>query len=363
MRGLWVEALGEDPALDSVQGIDRLIGYAVDNRITDLYLQVFRGGRCWFEYPGSFFETPDNDLPETSPLQYCLEQAESNSLRVHAWINCLNFGTDVSAEVREALEAKTLQCDSRGSSILKYAGYAHPDIENNAGVTVDTPGIWLDPASTESVTLIVELVDHLLATYPIFTGIHLDYIRYPYFVPVRPSSAVSWGMDFGYSEESRSRFEADSGIVAAFDWDRTRGFLLQDYESSLAWDNWRRENVNRILRDIKKILPVQKLLSVAAVAFADRAYLSAFQDWRYWMSERLVDAVCLMSYTGDDRLFRYLVTQAAPYQDSGVALLAGIGAYKVQNMAQLEGQIETAYHAGAAGTVLFSYRNLLLKSW
>jgi len=59
-----------------------------------------------------------------------------------------------------------------------------------------------------------------------------------------------------------------------------------------AWDNWRRHQVNTFVEGVYGL--VRQLnpsldFSVAVIAWADRAYLSSFQDWRRWLDEGSVD--------------------------------------------------------------------------
>src|SRR6185295_11181083 len=103
-------------------------------------------------------------------------------------------------------------------------------------------------------------------------------------------------------------------------------FPIADDETAERWDAWRRDQVSRYLPEIKSRLRAGQKLSVAALAYADRAYLSAFQDWRGWLADGAVDRVCLMSYSPDDRLFGHLVRQAAACCEADRSrLYAGVG--------------------------------------
>jgi uncharacterized lipoprotein YddW (UPF0748 family) len=206
-------------------------------------------------------------------------------------------------------------------------------------------------------------VAELLQAYPELSGVHLDFFRYPYLLPMKPSSRIRVGSEFGYGTDSLQRFAKECGIDDAFERDAHGALHPRSDEISLRWDSWRREQIERYLPGIRERLSAGQKLSVACLAWSDRAYLTSYQNWRRWLERGMLDVACLMAYSADDELFSYLVRQAAAFQSDRAALIAGIGAYLLRNVAQLQRQLEIAHECGAAGSVLFSYENVKRLGW
>ena len=162
-----------------------------------------------------------------------------------------------------------------------------------------TPGLYLDPAAPGVADWLVALFGELVTRYPALAGLHLDYIRYPDVLPFTPGSRFGVGLDFGYGEPSRARFAQETGKRAPFE---------SSIENADAWDDWRRERVSALVREIARTARAQHpgiALSAAVWSHADRAYLAIQQDWRAWLEEGSLDFAVPMAYTRDDRLLRY----------------------------------------------------------
>jgi len=186
--------------------------------------------------------------------------------------------------------------------------------------------------------------------------VHFDYVRYPYAVPNVPGSRYSNGLDFGYGERSVARFRAETGL-SAFD-------AKDDPAVAQRWDDWRREQLDQFLRQVRgqvKRLRRNVALSAALLAWPDRAYLSAYQDWRLWLEEGLLDHGIVMNYNRDSHLARYISRQAVAFRGRS-KLFVGLGAYALLDQPDLLAlQVRDARQQGADGVVLFSYDNLLKR--
>lgn len=347
---LWVPCEGSRRVLDDPSRIPALLADARALGATDLFVQVYRGGRAWFS--SSIADaTPHRAaraLGGIDPLARLLADSHAAGLRVHAWMNALSLSTRRDAPILARLGPDAVMVDRRGRSVLDY-----PDLDvpppDRGWYRMGTPQVWLDPAAPSVGTTLAALVAELLARYPQLDGVHLDYIRHPDVLPFIPGSRFGVGLDFGYGAASRARFERESGVAAPF------GDSLANADR---WDEWRRERVTEVVRRVVSAARAAKPeveTSAAVWAYADRAYLALFQDWRGWLDLGLLDFAVPMAYTRDDRLLRYL-TRSALGGVGGERVWIGLGAWLFADApARARAQLELVRSLAPPGVSLFSY--------
>lgn len=352
-RGIWVEAQSDARPLDSRAAIAKLVQTAVAYSVSDLYAQVYRGGYCWFRtFYGEHAQTDDAKL---DPLLELLEIASKHNIRVHGWVNALNLGVNHSKNVAERLDAQSAQCDSLTRPIC---GAPKPPCPEALGSMIDTPGLWLDPSDPIVQNHLNRVVEELIGSYPGLHGLHLDFIRYPYFIPTRPASWIACGIEAGYGKGAISRFKQESGVSEPFLYDAAIGMHAVDEKIGLVWDKWRRDQVTAIVKRAKGLLRKGQRLSVAGICWPDRAYQNAMQDWPSWLRYGLIDDLALMAYTSDETLFSRLIGYAKTDCPADGRVLAGIGLYKLADQASFRRLIRHAESALADGVVCFSYGEL-----
>jgi uncharacterized lipoprotein YddW (UPF0748 family) len=350
-RGLWVPCEGSQRVLEHAERAGELIDAARALGATDLFVQVYRGGRAWF----------DSDLADAEPWQRArtaaggdslaalIGRAHAAGLRVHAWVNVLSLAGNAKAPLLAALGRDAALVDQDGRSVLDYPGFdVPPPLRRH--VRMGTPAVWLDPAAPGVAARLIETFAQLLTRYPELDGLHLDYIRYPDVLPFSPGSRFGVGLDFGHGPKSRARFRAETGLEAP-----RPPFQLGNADR---WDEWRRDQVTTLVRGIADAARRARpgvVVSAAVWAWADRAYLSIGQDWRRWLEDGLLDFAVPMAYTRDQRLFRYQAESLAR-APQGAHTWIGIGAWLFANEpAGAALQVEVARRAGAAGDALFSW--------
>lgn len=353
--GLWVEATGEGAALVSETALDTCLMHAERFGVSDLFIQVYREGRSWFD--SRYADTEPFQAARRAgydPLDKLIRKAASAAMRVHAWINVFNLGANAQAPILKDLGSQALQLDNAGRSVESYCANSSTEF------SLDAPKYWLDPLHVQVHERLCALVGELLAQYPDLSGLHLDYIRYPYVLPIKPSSRVQVGFDFGYQPSSLSQFEKAQGRMGLF---VEKGGRLApiDERISLAWDQFRRQAISKYVRDFRAKLRSGQTLSIAAMPWPERAFYTAFQNWRTWLLEDSINVACLMAYTADDEHFGHFLRQARSFEGKNSKLWGGIGAYLLADREQLERQIALASKLSAA-PVIFSYRNVL-KYW
>jgi uncharacterized lipoprotein YddW (UPF0748 family) len=347
---LWVPCEGSRRVLDDPARIPALLADARALGASDLFVQVYRGGRAWFASSLADSE-PMRAARERSgvdPLAQLLAEAHAAGLRVHAWVNVLSLANTRDTAILRRLGRGAVQVDRRGRSVLDYPDFELP-APDRAWYRMGTPQLWIDPAAPGVAETMAAVFGELVARYPTLDGVHLDYIRHPDVIPFVPGSRFGVGIDFGYGEASRARFQSETGLVAPF------GETLANADR---WDEWRRERVTEVVvRAAAAARAVRPDIEVSAAvwAYADRAYLALYQDWRGWLESGLVDFAVPMAYTRDDRLFRYLA-RASLGGVGGERVWIGVGAWLfATEPARARAQLELARGLHPAGVALFSY--------
>jgi len=352
-RGLWVLCEGSQRVLEDPARVERLLRDAAALGATDLFVQVYRGGRAWFD-SSLADDTPYRTTFERTgvdTLQQLLDGAATAGISVHAWVNVLSLSQNADAPIVRDLGRDAVLVDRRGRSLLDYPAFEVPDPDRE-WYRMGTRGVYLDPATPGVADRLARTFAELAERYPGLAGIHLDYIRYPDVLPFIPGSRFGVGLDFGYGAPARAAFRQDTGLEPP----GPGGAPNAD-----RWDDWRRDRVTAVvgaIRDAVRAVRPQIALSAAVASHADRAYLSLFQDWRRWIEDGLIDFAVAMTYTLDDRIFRYQVASFAQGPESD-RIWAGIGAWLfARSPARALDQIAIARRAGIAGEVLFSYDSI-----
>lgn len=352
-RMLWVLAEGAVRVLDDPSRIDALLDEAAALGATDLFVQVYRAGRAWF----------DSDLADATPyravrerfgvdsLALLLERAQQEGLRVHAWVNVLSLARNADAPIVAKLGRDAVLVDRQGRSLLDYPGYDVPQPDRRY-YRMGTPGLYLDPAAPGVAAELVAVFAELLLRYPTLDGLHLDYIRYPDVLPFAPGSRFGVGLDFGYGAPTRERFATETGRSAP---------LGDSLRNANAWDAWRRDKISELVAEIAETAERARPgveLSAAVWTYADRAYLVLGQDWRRWLEEDWLDLAVPMSYTLDTRLLRYMAEHFAGLPE-GERIAVGLGSWLFAS--RPEGaveQLEVLEGAGVRHVALFSYDSI-----
>jgi uncharacterized lipoprotein YddW (UPF0748 family) len=339
-RALWVLAEGAHRTLEADERIDALIERAVQIGVTDLFVQLHRGGRSWFASSHAD-DAPHRALQARGdPLRRLVERAHAAHLRVHAWFNCLRVERRDAPPLPE-LGARAVLVDRRGRSLLDYPDQQIPP-PDGAFLQMGTPGYWLDPAEPGVIEHLEATLDDLIAAVPELDGLHLDLIRYPETLPLLPGSRFDAGLDFGYGEAARTRFVREHGA----------------FERGQAWDDFRRARIDELVRRLDARLPPGWEHSAAVIAYADRAYQTMLQDWRRWLEQGWIDFAVAMAYTSDDALLRY---QAGELRGgvAGERVWLGLGSWLlVREPERMARQIEIALAVRPPGVALFSYDSL-----
>ena len=362
-RGIWILAEGNERVLEDATKLPALIANAMGLGVTDLFVQVYRGGRAWYDSEIAD-RTPYDALVEqngSDTLAELIEAAHAEGMRVHAWVNVLSLSLNREAPILAALGREAVLVDRHGRSILDYPGLEVPAPDGDF-YRMGTRGVYLDAAAPGVAERLIATFAELVTRYPGLDGLHLDYVRHPGALPFVPGARFGVGLDFGYGASSRTRFQAETGRSGPYrdpaSPDPTR------LVNANAWDDWRRQKVTDLVAGIGAAARAARpglALSAAVNSYADRAYLSLAQDWKRWLEEELIDVAIPMIYTVDDRLLRYQAEAfaGAPHAER---IWPGLGSWLfARRPARAIAQIEIARQAGFSSDVLFSYDSIVAE--
>jgi uncharacterized lipoprotein YddW (UPF0748 family) len=350
-RGLWVLAEGSQRVLEQPERVALLLGDAQALGVTDLFVQVHRGGRAWF--PSRYADATPYQAAKAAnggadPLAALIDKARARGLRVHAWVNVLNLAANAQAPILVALGRDAVCVDHKGRSLLDYPEYEVPEPDRGY-YRLGTPAIWLDPAAPGVAERLAATFGELAARYPKLAGIHLDYIRYADALPFVPGSRFGVGLSFGYGEKSRERFRSETGLAAPF------GASLANAD---AWDAWRRAQLSSLVARIAAAVRAAKpgmRVSAAVIPDPERALTVDLQDWRGWLDAGWLDFAVPMHYTRDPLRFGYGV-ELFDALAKRRALWVGIGAWLfASEPAKARTQLDEISASKRLGSAIFSW--------
>jgi len=238
-------------------------------------------------YPWSIYCSGiEGNAPGYDPLEVIIEEAHLRNIRVEAWINPYRVRSD-SVKLPLSLENPASKWIKDGSdNIIKCNG-----------------GIYYNPGKEEVRQLIVNGVKEIVESYEV-DGIHFDDYFYP-------SSDVSIDSK-AYGEDISSGGDLDL-------------------------ENWRRENVNILVRQVysivKEISP-EVVFGISPQGSMDNNYNSQFIDVKKWVQNPgYIDYICPQIYYGflnDNSNFQQVIEEFnSLVTESTVNLYIGLSVYKV----------------------------------
>lgn len=251
-----------------------------------IFLQVRGRGRLI--YPSEVEPMSTEFVPANSgyklsydPLAFAIEECYKRGMTLHAWIVVTPIGNN--------------------KNIQEMPSWAFP--KRHRSSVINYKGHWyMDPSHPATSRHMREIVKELLEKYDV-AGVHLDYIRYP---------------DRAKNFPDKRKFRANGKMTL---------------------DDWRRENINKIVaeiyKEVKRHSPLT-MLSAAVLGTYDNvpglresgwtAYNEAWQDPVAWSKAGTIDFVVPMMYQRGDRFFPFVKEWQKVLT---VPLVVGVGPYMV----------------------------------
>ncbi len=349
--GVWVSVFSKNKVLHSKEAVLKLIDTCDKSGVNQIYLQVYQSGNAYYD-SSDFARNKYEDILKASggidTIEFLLEKAREKNIQVFAWINLLSLGNNDKADILDKFGKDLLTRDQ----FLRISGRSNPNDSDKYYLREEL--LFLEPGDQRVAKYIISVVDEVIRRYPLFSGVHLDYVRYPMTVPFIPGSRFNnQGLSYGYGVKNLERFTDWTKMDPLKDLRSVRDFLV--------WDDWRREQITSLVRRISKKVKEKNpslLVSCAVVPAAERAYSSMFQDWPLWLEEGFVDYVILMNYTFDNQLSKVLVRSALSLRGKG-KVFVGIGLYLMLDPPNLfPEQLRIVSGLKPDGIAIFSYDDL-----
>lgn len=349
-RGIWVSVFSVKKMLYSEQGVRNLIAQCNKAKINEIYLQIFQSGNAYYDSKITDKTKYDQMVASAGldTLDLLLREAGQNKIKVFAWVNILGLGKNEKADI----------LNKYGSSILTRDQHQRPS-KISASTELDKyylreDMIFLEPGDPKVESYMLMIINEIINRYPSFSGIHLDYLRYPSPVPFVPGSRFNkFGLTYGYGSANVERFRDKTGINALD--------TLNNEDEYLAWDNWKRQQVTDLVRKISSLVKVKSpglAVSCAVIPVVERAYSNAFADWSAWLEEGIVDYVVLMSYTKDNQFAKEVVKSSLGHRGKG-RIYIGIGVFLMKDNPDLFfNQFRLITELAPDGIVLYSIDDL-----
>ncbi len=350
-RGIWVSVFAAQKPLYSEKGVADLIAQCKKAKISEIYLQIFQSGNAYYDSKTCDKTKYDQMVAAAGldTLDLLLRQAGENQIKVFAWVNILGLGKNDKADILNKYGKSILTRDQH-RRLSKVFG--NSDELDKYYLREDM--FFLEPGDPKVGRYMLTIINEIINRYPLFSGIHLDYLRYPSPVPFTPGSRFNkFGLTYGYGEANVERFRQETGINTLD--------TLNNEDEYLAWDNWKRQQISDFLRKIYNLVKVKSpdlTVSCAVIPIVERAYHNAFQDWSAWLEEGIVDYVVLMSYSKDSQFVKETVKSALGHRGVG-KIYIGIGAFLMKNNPDLfANQFRLISALGPDGVVIYSIDDL-----
>ena len=321
-QGIWVSVFSVKKALYSKEGVASLISQCKKAKINDIYLQIFQSGNAYYDSKICDKSKYDQMVKAAGldTLDLLLREAQENNINVFAWVNVLSLGSNDKANILAKY----------GNSILTRDQYQRPS-KTASNLEIDKyylkeDMLFLEPGDPKVEEYMLTIVNEIINRYPLLSGIHLDYVRYPSPVPFVPGTRFNkFGLTYGYGPVNVERFREKTGLNCLD--------TLNNEDEYLAWDNWKRQQVTNLVRKISSLVKVKSpglLVSCAVIPVTERAYSNAFSDWSNWLEEGIIDYVVLMSYSKDNQFVKEVVKSGLGHRGQG-KIYVGMGLFLMKN--------------------------------
>lgn len=334
IKGVWFSYLELDTMMsgDFKVEFQNAIKSCKSLFITDIFVHVR-------PFCDALYESEHFPLRQTAAgqgfdaLQFMIDAAHSEGIRLHAWINPYRVSRDSNTEA--------LPQDSPAYKWL------HSEAAEDKANVIICEGIYLNPASAAARRLVIDGVRELMEKYDI-DGVHFD--------------------DYFYPSAAESIDSADYTAYCA------------GAKAPLELYDWRRANVNTLISGVYtaiKFYDKDIVFSISPAASVENNYNNLFADVEAWVESGCVDMLIPQLYFGFDypveeyRFENLLKVWKRVAKKGKTTLVIGLAPYKIgtdtepdreewnNNPTLLKRQTDICYRDDLVrGHIFYSYSSL-----
>ena len=298
ITGVWMSFSELDTMLqgDFKAEFDLAVQNCKTRDITDMFVHV--RPHCDSYYPSEYFPLRASASTQNfDVLEYMISVCHQNGIKFHAWINPYRVKTadsDISV-LPDGNPAKKWLCDENS--------------DNDINVST-VGGVYLNPASSEVRTLIINGIREIIDNYAV-DGIHFD----DYFYPTQDAD-----------------FDAQS--YNAYCLDTTKPLSLDDF---------RRASVNALISGVYTAVKFKDkdiVFSVSPSASITDNYDRYYADVDAWISSKCVDYIIPQLYFGfeyPDSNFKFdklIADWQSIVKNTETRLIIGLAGYKINTQGE-----------------------------
>ncbi|MBR5207492.1 MAG: family 10 glycosylhydrolase, partial [Erysipelotrichaceae bacterium] len=309
--------------------VDEIIDNCLKYHINTIYLHASAFTDAYYDsdyYPTQYVQSEIGAELSYDPLEIVIEKAHQNNIFVEAWINPFRSFDEE--------KMKTVPSSYLVKQWVK---------EGSRNIVFYKDRYYLNPAYEEVHELILNVISEIAKNYNV-DGIHMDDYFYP-----------------DHVDESFDKVD------------------YQKNNSNLSLEDWRRNNVNELVKAIDKTLNKiddDLIFGISPAGNLEYSRDSIFGDVETWVEEGWVDYIAPQIYFGYTNKSKPYAETLSQWNDvvhgTEVQLIVGLGAYKInqvngnsddsewiEDTELLAKQIEDARMTeNYAGYALYSYHSM-----
>lgn len=321
INGVWIATVCniDFPSSDKLDAssligqIDDIVARCAAYGLTDLFLQVRSCSDAMYRselFPSSTYAVPEQgDALPIDILEEFVVRAHACGMRVHAWLNPYRISMPTT-DKNVGWGTGSLAADNP-ARLYPECVVRHSYISGGNSVYA----LYYDPGHPKTVELILDGAEEILQKYDV-DGIHIDDYFYPY------GDAANF---------------ADNASYTAYGQGKNR-------------DDWRRENVNTLVRELFALTRAYKVSfgvspggiwakqsaanpdGIPGLGNTMQTYYDVYADSLCWVQNGWVDYICPQIYWDSEHSAAPFETIAAWWDEkcaaANVDLYVGIAAYK-----------------------------------
>lgn len=292
IRGVWVSYIDYTQIMwgktqsEFEDHVDEIIENCLEYKINTIFLHASAFTDAYYKssyYPTQYVESEIGAQLKYDPLEIFIEKAHKKQLRVEAWINPFR-----------SFDKEKMETVPPSYIVKRWVD------EESRNVVLYKDRYYLNPAHQEVHDLILNVVSEIAENYDV-DGLHMDDYFYP-----------------DHVDDSFDRID------------------YQRSNTDLSIEDWRRHNVNELVKSINKTLElIDEEISFGISPAGNLEYSrdSIFGDVETWVKKEWVDYIApqiYFGYTNKSRPYSETLQQWGDVvKGTNVELIVGLAAYKI----------------------------------